>query len=72
MQTQVRVLCYTVAPDAPCDVNKNPDTLLDTWRTWVDAYNPDVVVYLARGETSTRWWGASGRTWAKPASTAIW
>ena len=23
----------------------------DTWRKWVDAYNPDVVVYLARGET---------------------
>ncbi len=51
MQTQIRVLFYTVAPDAPCDVDKNPDSLLDTWRRWVDAYNPDVVVYLARGET---------------------
>ncbi|MGO8823872.1 MAG: acyltransferase family protein [Acidimicrobiales bacterium] len=51
MQTQIRVLWYTVAPDAPCDVDHNPGSLLDTWRRWVDAYNPDVVVYLARGET---------------------
>jgi peptidoglycan/LPS O-acetylase OafA/YrhL len=51
MQKQIKVLFYTVAPDAPCDVGKNPDSLFDTWRKWVDAYNPDVVVYLARGET---------------------
>jgi peptidoglycan/LPS O-acetylase OafA/YrhL len=51
MQTQIKVLFYTVAPDAPCDVGKNPNSLFDTWRKWVDAYNPDVVVYLARGET---------------------
>ncbi len=51
MQTQVRVLFYTVAPNAPCDVDENPSSLLDAWRTWVDEYNPDVVVYLARGET---------------------
>ena len=50
-QTQIKVLFYTVAPDAPCDVENNPGSLLDTWRKWVDAYNPDVVVYLARGET---------------------
>ena len=51
MQTQIKVLFYAVAPDAPCDVDNNPDSLLTTWRKWVDAYNPDVVVYLARGET---------------------
>ena len=51
MQSQIKVLFYTVSPDAPCDVDKNPNSLLDTWRKWVDAYNPDVVVYLARGET---------------------
>ncbi len=51
MQTQIKVLFYTVAPDAPCDVDNNPSSLLQTWRKWVDAYNPDVVVYLARGET---------------------
>ena len=51
MQGQIKVLFYTVAPDAPCDVGENPASLFDTWRRWVDAYNPDVVLYVARGET---------------------
>jgi len=51
MQGQIKVLFYSVAPDAPCDVGMNPASLFDTWRKWVDAYNPDVVLYLARGET---------------------
>ena len=51
MQGEVQVLWYTVSPGPPCDVGGNPDSLLATWRQWVDAYNPDVVVYLARGET---------------------
>ena len=51
MQGPIRVLFYTVAPDAPCDVGSRSGSLLTTWRSWVDAYNPDVVVYLARGET---------------------
>ena len=51
MQGEIQVLWYTVPPDPPCDVAGNPDSLLTTWRQWVDAYNPDVVVYLGRGET---------------------
>jgi peptidoglycan/LPS O-acetylase OafA/YrhL len=51
MQTAIRVLFYTVPPNPPCDVGGDPNSLFDTWRSWVDAYNPDVVVYLARGET---------------------
>jgi hypothetical protein len=51
MQGEVQVLWYTVPPGPPCDVGGNADSLLTTWRQWVDAYNPDVVVYLARGET---------------------
>jgi peptidoglycan/LPS O-acetylase OafA/YrhL len=51
MQTQIRVLFYTVSPNPPCDVDGDPNSLFDTWRAWVDAYNPDVVVYLGRGET---------------------
>ena len=51
MQSEIKVLFYTVTPDAPCDVHEDPDSLLNTWRSWVDAYNPDVVVYVARGET---------------------
>ncbi len=51
MQNEIKVLFYTVTPDAPCDVRNDPDSLLNSWRRWVDAYNPDVVVYVARGET---------------------
>ncbi len=47
MQGEVQVLWYTVSPGPPCDVGGNADSLLTTWRQWVDAYNPDVVVYLA-------------------------
>jgi len=51
MQSEFRALYYTVAPDPPCDTNGEPDSLLATWRQWVDAYNPDVVLYVGRGET---------------------
>ena len=51
MESAIRVLWYTVSPDPPCDVDGNPNSLFDTWRSWVDAYNPDVVIYVARGET---------------------
>ena len=51
MQSQIKTLWYTLAPGPPCDVKDNPDSLFTAWRGWVDAYNPDVVLYLARGET---------------------
>ncbi len=51
MQARIRVLFYTLPPGAPCDVHGKPDSLFATWRHWVDAYNPDVVLYVARGET---------------------
>jgi peptidoglycan/LPS O-acetylase OafA/YrhL len=54
MQNKIKVLFYTVAPNPPCDVHNNPDSLFDQWRQWIDAYNPDVVVYLGRGETFTQ------------------
>jgi hypothetical protein len=63
MQQQIKVLWYTVAPDPPCDVNNNPNSLLDQWRTWVDAYNPDVVLYLGRGETFSQ---EVGGVWESP------
>ncbi len=49
MDKEIRVLFYTVAPGTPCR-SGDPEALIDQWRTWVDEYNPDVVVYLARGE----------------------
>jgi peptidoglycan/LPS O-acetylase OafA/YrhL len=51
MQSQIKVLWYTVPPNPPCDVNQNPDSLFATWTQWVDDYNPDVVLYVSRGET---------------------
>ncbi len=50
MAQQIRVLWYTLPPDAPCDPN-DPNGLLDQWKKWIDQYNPDVVIYVARGET---------------------
>jgi len=67
MQTEIRVLFYTVAPDAPCDVGGNPNSLFDTWRAWVDAYNPDVVVYLGRGETFDQEVGGQWQNLGEPA-----
>jgi hypothetical protein len=51
MTGEIRVLFYSLAPGAPCDDQGDASSLFDTWRRWVDAYNPDVVLYLARGET---------------------
>jgi len=50
MDQRIKVLFYTLSPGAPCDP-KNSDALFEQWQKWVDAYNPDVVVYAARGET---------------------
>jgi peptidoglycan/LPS O-acetylase OafA/YrhL len=47
---QIKVLYYAVRPTSPCGPG-DPDPLLAQWQKWVDAYNPDVVAYVARGET---------------------
>ena len=49
MDQLVQVLWFTDPPGAPC-VNGNPDALFAQWRAWVDEFNPDVVIYLARSE----------------------
>jgi peptidoglycan/LPS O-acetylase OafA/YrhL len=50
MDQEIKVLFYTLPPGSPC-VAGNPEGLLDQWKKWIDQYNPDVVVYVARGET---------------------
>jgi hypothetical protein len=50
MDQEIKVLFYTLPPGLPC-VAGNPNGLLAQWKKWVDQYNPDVVVYVARGET---------------------
>jgi hypothetical protein len=67
MEGEVQVLWYTVPPGSPCDVGDNPDSVLTTWRQWVDAYNPDVVVYLARGETFNQQIGGAWQNLDEPA-----
>jgi hypothetical protein len=69
MTGEIRVLFYSLAPGAPCDVDGDT-SLFDTWRSWVDAYNPDVVVYVARGETfdqdvGGRWQNVAQATFAR-------
>jgi hypothetical protein len=45
----VRVLWYILPPGKPCQT-ADPSALFSRWRAWVDNYNPDVVVYLARSD----------------------
>ncbi len=47
---QVKVLWYTQAPGVPCTPG-SPDQIINTYRSLVRKYDPDVVVYLARSET---------------------
>ncbi|MGD0381010.1 MAG: acyltransferase family protein [Acidimicrobiales bacterium] len=49
MDQMVQVLWFTDPPGKPC-VNGDPDALLAQWRAWVDQFNPDVVIYMARSE----------------------
>ena len=49
MDQLIKVLWYTLPPGAPCR-SGNPAALDARWQHWIDTYNPDVVVYLARGE----------------------
>jgi peptidoglycan/LPS O-acetylase OafA/YrhL len=50
MDQLVKVLWYTLPPGVPC-LQGDPSALIAQMRAWVDQYQPDVVVYLARGET---------------------
>lgn len=49
MDGHVQVGYEIVDVGAPCVLDQ-PGRLLSVWRSWVDAYRPDVVVYLARSD----------------------
>lgn len=49
MDQLIKVLWYTIQPGSPCKPGQ-PGALFTRWQSWIDAYNPDVVVYVARGE----------------------
>jgi hypothetical protein len=40
---------YVNNPGLPCVLDR-PDQLLAVWQSWVDAFRPDVVLYLARSD----------------------
>jgi hypothetical protein len=65
MQAQIKTLWYTLPPGPPCS-STNPQSLFTTWRKWVNAYNPDVVVYLARGETFDQQIGGTWQNIGQP------
>jgi peptidoglycan/LPS O-acetylase OafA/YrhL len=48
--TAVKVLWWTNPPGAPCQA-ANPAQLINTYRSLVHQFDPDVVVYLARSDT---------------------
>ena len=66
MQSQIKVLWYTLLPGQPCDVNNDPNSLFTIWKKWVDAYNPDVVLYLGRGETFDQQIGGEWQNLGQP------
>ncbi|MGH9029090.1 MAG: SGNH hydrolase domain-containing protein, partial [Acidimicrobiales bacterium] len=58
MDKEIEALIFTAPPGAPCRPG-DPQALLDTWKKWVDSWNPDVVIYLARGEVLNQVIGGS-------------
>ncbi len=49
MDGDFKVLWYTSAPGKPCVANQ-PSQLLNVWKSWVNKFNPDVVIYFARAD----------------------
>jgi hypothetical protein len=58
MDDEIRALVYAAPPGPPCRPG-DPQALLDIWKKWVDAWNPDVVLYIARGEVLDQVIGSS-------------
>jgi len=46
---EVQIVALRIAPGRPC-VPGRPQALLATWRSWVDAFRPDLVLYLGRSD----------------------
>ncbi len=72
MQGQIRVLFYTVPPDAPCDIGNHPDSLLDTGARGWTRTTPTWSSTSPGARPSTRTSVGSGRTSGRPPSIATW
>jgi hypothetical protein len=69
MDQSFEALWSTAPPGAPCRYG-DPSALLRQWQRWVDRWNPDVVVYLARGETFNQEVGGRWEHLGQPAFDA--
>jgi hypothetical protein len=49
MDGNIELTYFIDKPGWPCELNR-PDHLMSTWQAWVDAFRPDVVIYLARSD----------------------
>jgi hypothetical protein len=49
MDGMIQLTYFPDPPGAPCELNR-PGHLLQVWRAWVDAFRPDVVIYLGRSD----------------------
>ena len=49
MDGVIELTYSTASPGHPCVLDR-PGALLSAWQSWVDAFRPDVVVYLARSD----------------------
>jgi peptidoglycan/LPS O-acetylase OafA/YrhL len=63
---QVKVLIYTDPPGSPCRPG-DPAYLLDAYRSLVNQYDPDVVLYAARSDTLTTYLDGSWQHLGMPA-----
>ena len=66
MSGPFKVLALQVDPGAPCQVGR-PAALLTQMGEWVQQYDPDVVVYLARSEVLTQQLGSQWLHLGQPA-----
>ena len=66
MDQLVQVLWFTDPPGAPCQ-NGDPNALFAQWRAWIDQFNPDVVIYMARSEVLNQQVNSSWTNMGDPA-----
>jgi hypothetical protein len=67
-QGMIKVLAWIEKVGTPCSAGAH--ALFDQWRKWVDAYNPDVVLYVARGETFNQTVGGQWENLGQPSFDA--
>jgi peptidoglycan/LPS O-acetylase OafA/YrhL len=68
--SEFQFLLYDNPPGAPCAVGQ-PNALLTQWRTWVDQYRPDVVVYLGRVDLMNQQYNGNWTSIGNPAFDAF-